>query len=142
MNPIAKRLPLHPAGLRRLMPAMAIQNHGDRKNTQPLFGVPRQLRRRAKLLDAQLRSRRPWHVRRSTPARAVPPRPHLQREHPLRRGDVAQQARRTGRERSAPEACSLSMAVRPAACSWVLVHQPQYAVAADHPISPNPTGNQ
>jgi hypothetical protein len=33
MNPIAKRLPVHPAGLRRLMPAMAIQNHGDRKNT-------------------------------------------------------------------------------------------------------------
>jgi hypothetical protein len=52
MNPIAKRLPVHPAGLRRLMPAMAIQNHGDRKNAQPLLGVPRPPRRRAKLLDA------------------------------------------------------------------------------------------
>jgi hypothetical protein len=57
MNPIVKRLPVHPVGLRRLMPATAIQNHGDRKDAQPLLGVPRPPRRRAKLLDAQLRSR-------------------------------------------------------------------------------------
>jgi hypothetical protein len=56
MNPITKRLPVHPAGLRGLMPVVAIQNHGDRKDTQPLFGVPRPPCRRAKFLDAQVLS--------------------------------------------------------------------------------------